>query len=699
MTETYICNIILTDLECLKDQDNSEKQNNAGSKNEFNADRLNLKKLTELIDRKPGKSYLVFKSEKDGGVPVTDNEPEKSDNPIDKDEANRQKYKIISTLQNYIVYLTYRSSGTPKKLTSLTEHLIVNGPSFKEEGREENNERFFKENVVVLHDAFNDDDDLSDKLFLKFGFNTQYEIGLTSNLYRPYLIANSRHLKALGDKLLFSSSFIIDHILKFHPFGFSWRNLELIPEVVLVNREPNLREFIEELMRFYSLNYIRDTVSGIFDYKFRSIIRRELVHLSKTSDLSSAAFNFTLDESLATKRHYKRKIIELREKYKGYQPVEGDNQFIHSLYFVQTIVGDLHFYDKEYDDAILYYTESIQTLRLPNAITDRKITRHQFLLWVKNKLKLGLTLEKIRAFDSAFSIYKTLSLDTERYFKNIVSKENSESEKRSYIVDEKEDDLYEAEDHRAIHLMSMPFIALLAVTEKLRNDGITYANLFTNRKNFLRTINAPKNDAVDDEKEFDKYRKYYLMADYYNNVGSILFYKNCQFTKFFGDNKFWLEAFIYNQDKNNLIINQQTSLYAHLGEAKRPYDFFPSLSPFNYYWNSLYFLLKYHQYRIVEKIEKKLEESKKKNLIDTSKSKKIQIPLEDNLLALCTAYLLPECVDMVSSNRLYYIANVVSKIGDSILASLNKDGFVIPTKEFKALDITNWDKKMKKKTG
>ena len=114
---------------------------------------------------------------------------------------------------------------------------------------------------------------------------------------------------------MFSSPFIIDHILKFHPFGFSWRNLELIPEIVLVNREPNLRNHIEDLMRFYSRNYIKRTVSGIFDYKFRSKIKRELIYLSKTSDLSAAAFNFTLDESLSTKRHYKRKLIELQNKY------------------------------------------------------------------------------------------------------------------------------------------------------------------------------------------------------------------------------------------------------------------------------------------------------------------------------------------------------------------------------------------------
>lgn len=633
------------------------------------------------------------------------------DNALEEsEEINKQKYKAIFTLQNYIIYLTYRSNGTPKKLTGLTEQLIVRGPSSngcEKTAREKKNSKFFSENVVILHEPedankkpFNPlEEDLSEKLFLKFGFNTQYEIGLTSNLYRPYLIANSRHLKSFGDKLLFSSTFIIDHLLKFHPFGFSWRNLELIPEVVLVNREPNLREFIEELMRFYSLNYIRDTVSGIFEYRFRSIIRRELIHLSKTSDLSSAAFNFTLDESLATKRHYKKKLIEIREKYKDYSPIAGDNQFVHSLCFIQTILGDLHFYDKEYDEAVLWYTESIQALRHPSAVTERLITRHQFLLWLRNKLKLGLTLEKMRAFDSAFSLYKTLILDTERYFKIIISKKESD--------DVKEPNSQVSEDHRTIQMVSMPFVALLAVTEKARNDGITYTNLFTNREDFLRTINVPREalsyvsiDKTDDgktdlyrkyhykedDRKFDFYRKYYLIADYYNNVGSILYYKNCQFSHFFQKEEYWLDAFkdAKKSEGKNPLITQQENIYNK--SNKREHDYFPSLTSFNYYWNSLYFLLKYHQERISEFILKAENKEVNKENIEEVK---------DNLLALCTGYLLPECIDMSSSSRLYYVANVVSKIGDSILASLKAENFSIPVTPYNPLDITDPDPNIK----
>ncbi|GJM35432.1 MAG: hypothetical protein DHS20C18_44330 [Saprospiraceae bacterium] len=695
MTENYLCNIILYNLKSvIKTSDNKSNKKNLIALYE----KLGIDKNGEF-SQKSNYISLLFDAKGNGEYGSKDYSEKVEESNAQKelrsklnlsyDELKQQAYKVIFTLQNYVIYLNYRSNGTPKKLTALTEQLMRKGPSLANNS----NFKFLRDNVVVLHDRNEDPltTDLSNKLFLKFGFNTQYEIGLTANLYRPYIIANSRHLKSLGDKLLFSSSFIIDHLLKFHSFGFSWRNLELIPEVVLVNREPNLRKFIEDLMRFYSMTYVRDTVSGIFEHRFRSIIRKELIYLSKTSDLSSAAFNFTLDESLSTKRHYKKKLIELREKYHEFSPTTGDNQFVHSLCFLQTILGNLHFYDKEYDEAILYYSESIQSLRLPNAIGGRFITRHQFLLWVRNQLKLGLTLEKIRAFNSAFSLYRTLILDTERYLKMVVSKTAGRLE--------------ESEDHRTIQLISMPFVAFLAATEKARNDGITYANLYRNREEFIKTITPLPEHIYVNLKKVDHYRRNFLLADYYNNVGSILFYKNCQYSNFFSERKdedskiWWLDSF-EEFDGENLIAEQQRKIYDK-STPIREYDFFPSLTPFNYYWNSLYFLVEYHRERIIAVIE---EESEIETLINDIATiigvvnnelignRYDSIPLSQNLLALGTGYLLPECVDMISSNRFYYLANVISKIGDSILAGLRRENFIIPKLEFNARDLIDTTK-------
>lgn len=655
MTEEYLCNIILSDL--TKEVDKNESK-----------DHFNMKKLFTYLELTYQKNDQEEREELIFNPILEKNDPQKNKFQSATKESRKKASKVISTLQNYIIYLTYRSNGTPKKITTLVEKIIISGSDVINDTQTK--EDFFQNNLVVVHES-SKDKELSDRLFLKFSFDLQYEIGLTSSLYRPYLISNSRHLKSLGDKLLFSSSFIIDHIFKFHSFGFSWRNLELIPEVVLINREPNLRKFIEDLMRFYSSNYIEDTISGIFDYKFRSVVRRELIYLSKTSDLSSAAFNFTLDESLSTKRHYISRLNELEERYKKYTPINNDNQFVHSISFVQTILGDLHFYDKEYDEAIIYYSESIQSLRFPTAISERQITRHQFLLWLRNQLKLGLTLEKIRAFDSAFSLYKTLIIDTERYLSQVVRK-NKEAEKAKIDI---------SEEHRTMHLIAMPFVAILAVTEKSRVDGITYASLRRNRKDFLRIIGL-KNKKKKNKKNiiFDRYRRNFLKADYYNNVGSLLFYKNCQFPDFFDETKkgYILNAFDSDYKitgRKNKILEQQYKIYCKL--YPRTYDFYPSLSPFNYYWNSLYYLTKTHQERIVKKIN-----SHTKYTIPET------VELKNNLLAISAGYLLPECIDMITSKRMYYLASVISKIGDSILSSLKKDAFSIPIKRLDILDIS-----------
>ena len=53
-----------------------------------------------------------------------------------------------------------------------------------------------------------------------------------------------------GDKLLVSSSFLISHIFKLHNNGFSWRNLEQTPELLEINKTPEIREYIGSIIDF-----------------------------------------------------------------------------------------------------------------------------------------------------------------------------------------------------------------------------------------------------------------------------------------------------------------------------------------------------------------------------------------------------------------------------------------------------------------
>ncbi len=656
MTEAYLCKIIMADL-----------QLNGGLEDKS----YSLKHLAERIafSEQP---FLTLQKDK-----------------VQVDGLNKirefQRFKIIYLLQNYIIYLIYRSNGAPKKLASLTEKIILDLPlqtrtDLSDKQKREKKEAFCKENLVLLQHHYQDSKEELNRewgAFIRFRFDFQHEIGLTANLYRPYLIINSRHIKSLGDKLLFSSAFIIDHIMKFHSFGFSWRNLELIPEVILVNKEPNLRRFIEEIIRFLSSTYIRSTVSGIFQYRFYSRVSRELTYLSKTSAIASAAFNFTLDESLQIKRHYKKKLIELRNKHKDYQPIHGDNQFLHSLCFVQTILGDLYYYDKEYDEALLYYTESIQALRLPNAIKDQLLTRHQFLLWLRNKLKLGLTLEKMRAFDSAFSYYRTLMLDTSLYLKKLFPGLRK--------TDYQASDVMASDDHRTIQMVSMPFVAHLGIIEKARSDGITYFNLKQNAQELISIIFPEKQIShISPKIRGDEYRRHLLLADYYNNVGSLLFYKNCQFPKLYKEDEYKLGS-LNEKIRTQVEAVQEVKRSIDYSE-KYIYDFQPSLAAFNYYWEALHQLLVCHKERIIERLKPRLENTRQNKIPLTLQNE----PL--SYLALATAYLFPECSDLINTHRFHYIANVISKIGDTLLACLDEDNFVFPEWNINSIKITTHDK-------
>ena len=67
------------------------------------------------------------------------------------------------------------------------------------------------------------------------------------------------------------------------------------------------------------------------------------------------------------------------------------------------ILGDLNYYDQEYDDAIQHYRDAVQNL-LENGNGKEK-SLYDLVLLVRNMLKLGLCFEKKRILDSAFMIY------------------------------------------------------------------------------------------------------------------------------------------------------------------------------------------------------------------------------------------------------------------------------------------------------
>lgn len=588
-----------------------------------------------LIDLSVGKFYFHNAFQQ-----LKNSKEHKKEEQIKKEQS---LYKALFFLQNLVLYLTFRSNGTPKKLVSLLESFII------ELSEEQITKAEDKEDIVIKTNSTS-----NRRLFLKFGYTQQYEIGLTSNIYRPYVIIHSRYLKSLGDKLLYSTAYIIDYLFKYHPHAFSWRNLELIPEIILINKDPNLRYFLSDILKFLTGMYIRETTNGMFEYTFYSKQANEIKLLSKISETASAAFNFTLDESLQIIRYYRRRLDELIKAHPNF-----NEEYIHSVGFVQSILGDLYYFDKEYDEAIIYYTDSVQFLRKLAQQDPKRLTKHQCVLYVRNKLLLGLCLEKIRAHDSAYSIYRGLILNVPLLLDAVMLNPSNNELLTTSFNDEWDKPI------RRMQLFIKPHIALLDLIEKQRMNGITYANLSRNFREVYEFLVDDKAMSPNAEitigkgvslaastKKRDGVRVSTLMADYYSNVGSLLFFKNRNFPELYTQ---LMALFFKKPDKH---------LFEFIKKQRSGHSYLPSISALAYYLIGISELVKPYEKPL--ELIKGTHPNKKGPILSIS-----QFSPQNDAINQALFLLLPECGGIISNQALINLGNLFSRIGDAIFSSVS----------------------------
>lgn len=369
--------------------------------------------------------------------------------------------KVLICLQDFVIYLTYRSNGSPQKIIKTVHEFIrsIKTPHPRD--------------MEVIYANINPG---SDK-YLYFNFNDQYRIGFINYLYRPFLIEYGRNFKHDSDSIVASTSYLFDHLLKFYNFAFSISHLEMIPEVLSANKTPLLRTHIKKIVEYLSNKHIRETEIGLFQYKFLSRTLNEITFLSKTFESESAAFNFTLDESHSIKMHVNNKINALRnvrQKQGGGQD-QGDNQHF-SINYLQTMLGDLHFFDQEYDDAVIAYAEAIKPMSHTGL---EHISARDFLIIIKTKLKLGLSFEKIHSYDDAIPFYSDAVQTAKQFFHHQLTcpkrrpvtgncsgyPEDAGAQARPEIL------------YDILQVVNQCFIANVVIQEKLGLEGITIRNL------------------------------------------------------------------------------------------------------------------------------------------------------------------------------------------------------------------------------
>jgi hypothetical protein len=403
----------------------------------------------------------------------------KNDHP----QALQLREKIIYQLHNFVTYVTYRSNGAPKKITKTIERFLVK--------LDQANPSYDHPDITIVGKS-------RQSFYLQLGYYDQYSFDIITYIGGPLIFSLNRAIKDFGDKILVSSAFLLDHIYKFHGHGFSWRNLELLPEIVDINRAPQLRELISSMMNFLSKSDVVQLGGGLYDFKFMRRITEEISFLSKVSEYESAAFNFTLDESLALKRHFQRKLRQLLKTYNDY-PNKKDGHFVNSISYARMILGDLHFYDGDLDSAILEYMEAVQVLR---AIKPEELKVNLLLLAVRNMLKLGLAFEKRRSYDSALAAYGRVVDLVGDFFHRSLAPEGSPSSVESSIF-------------QSVHLIYQPIFAHLALSEKIPRGGAKRENVNNAVHEFGRILDAA-----------DLANRPQVEASFLNRLSDVVFFKN-----------------------------------------------------------------------------------------------------------------------------------------------------------------------------
>lgn len=293
----------------------------------------------------------------------------------------------ILFLYHFMYYLMHTSNGSPKKMIL-------------------NLETYIKPKSYI-DDKYINDSVMSD-YYLSFGDTQNFKINFVHYLAYPTIQGLVDQSQLYTDKLLVSSSFLINHIYKYHNTGFSWRNLEYIPELLDINKMPGLRDFIGTMINFMRQVHLEPIFCGLYLFKFPMHLAEEISIASSRSDELSALFNFSRDDSSAIKEHY----MDLIRYYSNPKNTgcEGEATLLPSIHH---ILGDIYLADEEYAIAISEYQTALQLLNRQmkrnsdNFNTNPHLASYM-LFYVRNMLKLGVAYEKRKTYNSAYVTYNEL---------------------------------------------------------------------------------------------------------------------------------------------------------------------------------------------------------------------------------------------------------------------------------------------------
>ena len=438
-----------------------------------------IKQIREITGKNEKIEQIIIKQ---------NNELEQQINNIGQEKIQ----KIIAVVQQFIIYLAHVSKGAPKKMIQLFESFI-----------EIHSEREDKKNTLFVQRYHNS------RYFLSFNYYKQYTLGIIAYLITPifYRLAES-NVKEHSDKLLVSSLRFVDFLFKFHKHSFSWKILDISPEMLEVNRAPELKSVVVDLLNYLAQVYINKSNFSLSEYKFDSLIANEFFAMAKTDEVFSALFSFSLDEMLPLKKHYQDLLEKTQEEYQN-RKKSSIFEFIDAISSLQIVLGDLCYFNDELEEAEVYYKSVVQALNK----LEQKITLEHFYIYVRNMLRLGMIYEKRKQYDFAYLTYGDLCTRIIRGRDIRICSPRSLYYKE--ISPDKNDMFFKKMTYEGLKILYLPFIAKLQILELSHIGGIT--------RNHLEQLDKEFNYLTYD---IDHEEAKLLEAEFYSRVADILYYKN-----------------------------------------------------------------------------------------------------------------------------------------------------------------------------
>lgn len=301
-------------------------------------------------------------------------------------EKEQEIQFAVLFLRFFAVFLAHLCNGSPKKISSTVESYIRT--------ESDTNQLFDWGDIVNI--GHKTDKNAHQQCVLWIDPTEQQYINFIHYIASPVMNSITNEVSHYGDKLLVASSFILDQIYKYHSKGFSWRNLEQMPELLNANKNPELRDSMASIMEFQLQTHITNVSSGIHQYKFHKQIAEEITYISMISEEASAIFNFTLNESSTVKR-YNMRLFSYYQRLSQQNP--NDKRYQKVIGMIHENLGDIYSMDEDYYYAIMEYRNAL------SCIEEQELTVDNIVAYLKCSMKLGTAFEYRRTYENAYMIY------------------------------------------------------------------------------------------------------------------------------------------------------------------------------------------------------------------------------------------------------------------------------------------------------